>query len=69
MFEFPWIYLNIFWTCEPLFKFLTKLKNMFILIIEQNNILKFNVSNPTWRLLFIYVAKNICNLIYHAWTL
>jgi fatty acid desaturase len=41
---------------------------MFILIFELNNIFKFNISKHTWWILFIYVAKYICNLIYHAWT-
>jgi hypothetical protein len=41
---------------------------MFILIIELNNILS-SISKPTWWLLFIYVVRNMSNLIYHAWTL
>jgi len=41
---------------------------MFILIFELNNIFKFNILKPIWWLLFIYIARNICSLIYHAWT-
>jgi hypothetical protein len=31
--------------------------------------LKFNISKHTWWLHFIYIARYICSLIYHVWTL
>jgi hypothetical protein len=36
---------------------------MFILILEFHNI-----SKHIFQLLFIYVARNICDLLYHAFT-
>jgi hypothetical protein len=44
------------------------LEKTFILIIELNNIFKFNISKPTWWLFFTYVTSNINGLIYHAWS-
>ncbi len=41
---------------------------MFILILELNNILEFNISKHISQLLFIYATTNICNLLYHAFT-
>jgi hypothetical protein len=50
------------------FKILTKLKQLFIIIIELNYMFKFNISKPTWWLLFIYATKNMSSLICHART-
>jgi len=41
---------------------------MLILIIELNNIFKFNISKLIWQLHFTYVARNMSDLIYNAWT-
>jgi len=69
--NFAWILLNVFkptLNILSLFKVLTKLKKMFILIIELNNIFKFNISKHTWWLLFIYSVRDISGIIYHGWT-
>jgi len=42
----------------------TKSKNMIILIIESNNIFKFNMLGSTWRLLSIYVARQFDSPFY-----
>ncbi len=68
---FAWIPMNLLkptLNMYSLLKVLTKLKKMFILILELNNIFKFNISKHISQLLFIYATRNICSLLYHVFT-
>ncbi len=66
---FWWILIMLIWNMWLLNIILTKLKSMFILNIVLNNILKFNMSKPTWWIFSIYATSNLSSLIYHDWTL
>jgi hypothetical protein len=63
------ILIILIWNMWLLNVIVTKLKSMFILNIVLNNILKFNMSKPTWWFFSIYATSNLSGLIYHDWTL